>query len=163
MKQLWIMRHGEAATQASRDHERSLAFIAKRQFETVSQQIEKEIARPQVVLSSDAQRTKETTAFWKQEFGIEEENVSFIPELYLAESDQIMEVLQSTSLSDATERVLLIGHNPGLSVFAMQLLNQTHQAFQGFPTGSLMIVDLPITQWKDIQFNQGIYNTFIQP
>lgn len=163
MKQLWIMRHGEAVSFAPRDHERALSSLATDQFKSVSEQIDKNIAQPQLILSSDAKRTRATASFWKKSFQISEENIFFEKELYGAGSNKILDVLQNALLPNDLERILLIGHNPGLSVFAMELMNQTHFSFQGFPTAGLLIVDLPFEHWKDIQFNQGIYNTFIQP
>jgi len=161
-KRLWIMRHGEAENFAIDDHERRLSSYAKDQFQQVFEQlgtIDKDI---DLIVCSDARRTMDTAKQWRNLLNYKNEILSS-SNLYLASEFEILNFIQNDKKVQNAENILLIGHNPGISNFAIKLMKSKNHAFQGFPTGALVVMDLPILNWQKIDFELGSFIKFVYP
>lgn len=94
---------------------------------------------PRLVLCSSAVRARET---------LDQAIPSLHPapkilyeeRLYLASAQRLLERLQE--LSDETDSVLLIGHNPGLHQLALTLAEESNGLADGFPTAALAALRL---------------------
>jgi phosphohistidine phosphatase len=67
------------------------------------------------------------------------------PNLYLASSAHIVAVLQALGETQ-TDRVMIVGHNPGLEDLVAQLTGES----EDLPTAALAHVALPFDQWRDL-------------
>jgi len=86
--------------------------------------LETQSLKPQVLLvASPAQRARQTVLAVAGILGVKEDEVEFVPELYLASQSTLVNILHA--VTDSTESVLLIAHNPGLDELVEWLDNES--------------------------------------
>ncbi|KAH7660297.1 Histidine phosphatase superfamily clade-1 protein [Dioscorea alata] len=109
-RRLILLRHAESTFVGSRvkDHERPLSKPGRRDAMSVAHKLEQMGWIPEVILSSDATRTKETLQILQETaIGFSEAEVYFIPSFYsvAAMDGQTAEHLQSAICAWATTEV----------------------------------------------------------
>lgn len=116
---------------------------------------------PEEVLCSTATRTRETWEGIKRAQLEVIPKVRFIPELYHANSEIMLKMLQSASGHD----VLMIGHNPGIAMFAERLpaTLPNHPEFRKYPTAATLVVDFEIENWSEVTMGKGSARDFFRP
>ncbi|MCC9643949.1 histidine phosphatase family protein [Rhodopirellula sp. JC740] len=150
---LILMRHAKSdwADASLDDHDRPLNARGRRDAPRMAGWMEENGCRPDFVLSSDSKRTRETFSFLEARWG-QSVPVHFSSKLYLASAPRIREIIQSTSewLSgdqdesiQMPETLLVLGHNPGISTAASELLGHAC----GLPTAALVIWTCQIDSW----------------
>ncbi|KAH7660298.1 Histidine phosphatase superfamily clade-1 protein [Dioscorea alata] len=120
-RRLILLRHAESTFVGSRvkDHERPLSKPGRRDAMSVAHKLEQMGWIPEVILSSDATRTKETLQILQETaIGFSEAEVYFIPSFYsvAAMDGQTAEHLQSAICEysrDESLTVMCMGHNRG--------------------------------------------------
>ena len=143
MKTLLILRHGKAeAHDATHDKQRSLEDRGKRDSTTMGELIKEKIGAPDLVVSSDATRGRQTAELAAKAAGYKHK-IDYKPEVYDASLTTLIRVIQA--FPDSTNRVLLVGHNPGLTDLAGYLVNDD----LGLPTAGLVHLTFDV-EWKDI-------------
>jgi phosphohistidine phosphatase SixA len=106
------MRHGKSSwtSGASTDHARPLNDRGRRDAPRVADKLVELGWQPQLILSSDAQRTRETVELmrpaWPSEVPVE-----FLRALYLAGYDALANLC--SIVDDDVVTLLTLGHNPG--------------------------------------------------
>jgi phosphohistidine phosphatase len=142
IRTLLILRHAKAETgEGLRDEDRRLTKRGRRAAERVGELISDRL--PELVLSSTSERTRETVARFTKAaayFG----PIEYLEELYLAEPSTIVEVVAARG-GDA-ERVLVVGHNPGLEDLVSRLSGEQVT----LPTAALAECTLDIERWADL-------------
>ncbi|HEY7992162.1 MAG TPA: histidine phosphatase family protein [Stellaceae bacterium] len=124
MSELYLLRHAKAVPQGGimRDADRPLEERGRAGARAVAKYLKKWKIAPELVLCSPALRTRETLDLVSEGIApapqIEYENG-----LYLASADRLLERVRE--VPDAVERVMLIGHNPGLHELAQWLADGT--------------------------------------
>ena len=69
-------------------------------------------------------------------------------------------------LKDASgETVLMIGHNPGICVFAHELLasDPDHPRFEDYPTCATLVAEFDIDDWSALRPGSGVARDFVVP
>lgn len=111
-RRLIVMRHAKSSwnSPALTDHGRPLNKRGQHDAPRVGAELVKSGWTPDLVLSSDAQRTRETLAGMQEAFpeGVE---VTFLPSFYHGGFDAVKEAV--SQLDDAISSTLVLGHNPG--------------------------------------------------
>ncbi len=74
-------------------------------------------------------------------------DIEFPPELYLGDPENYLHALKQ--VPDAANRVLAVGHNPGLEDLLAKLTGEV----QHLSTAALAEVELPIEHWHDLRLN----------
>ena len=111
-----------------------------------------------LILSSTAQRTKDTLAFFKAEFAMADEQVILDSNLYLAPPSSLMEAL--FQVPDEFDTVFLFAHNPGIT----ELANALRTSFvDNIPTCGIFKVDFNVQSWIDVDNVSSSSNMFIYP
>jgi len=144
MRTLLILRHGKAAPEESgSDAARPLTTRGKREAEQMGQLIYREQLVPDRILASSARRTRETArgAAAAARF---EGTLDALDELYLAEPEAYIKAV-ARHAPDA-QRVLLVGHNPGLEALALILTGDP----VSLPPAGLVVCDLPIASFAEL-------------
>jgi phosphohistidine phosphatase len=147
MKTLLILRHAKSSWKESnefQDHDRPLNSRGKRDAPRMGQLILKENLVPDYILSSTARRARKTAKAAAQEFHFSGQ-VEETGKLYHAEADEYLDVLRQ--LDDSYNRVLVVGHNPGLE----DLLELLTGRVEVMPTAALAVVELSINQWSALK------------
>ena len=158
MKTLLLLRHAKSdwSDPNLSDHERVLNKRGRLSAPAIGGWIREQDLVPDQVLSSDSARTMET---WDrlQFDGVPE----FRRELYLAEANAMLFALSGA----AGERVMMIGHNPGIGSMAQRLVQEPpdHPRFLQYPTAALSVIDFPIDRWSEIEWGTGSIRAFVTP
>lgn len=100
------------------DHERPLAARGRRDAPAMGRWLRAEGYVPDQVVCSTALRTRQTWELVQPELGTAPATV-FERRVYAASAQQLADVVGDAS--DAAKTLLLIGHNPGIEVFALAL------------------------------------------
>jgi phosphohistidine phosphatase len=140
MKQLILLRHGEAGFSDGSDFQRQLTVRGKAQLNNVGQHLilkELEIDR---MYCSSATRTRETAEIIKSHIPVKEE--IYEKEIYSANLEILLKILEETPKE--VETCLLIGHNPTISLLLSFL---TSGDYVGLQPGMLAILDLEVADW----------------
>ena len=149
-KRLIIMRHAQSLpTSMTADHERPLDEVGIKQAPKTAHQLVQAHWIPDLVLRSDAKRTKET---WKLSAPIlGQVPIIFTHELYHATVAQILTLIK-TKASDS-QTLMLLGHNPTAEALATWLSTKALEL--GTASAALLEADL---DWSDILNKKGQWN-----
>ena len=115
---------------------------------------------PEQVLCSTALRTKETWAGIAAAMPAQPV-ITLTEQLYHAEPEQMLSVLRTAS----RKTVLMLGHNPGIGVFA-QMLPATmpiDPGFDHYPTGATLVLEFDIPDWRAATPGAGQLLDFVTP
>jgi phosphohistidine phosphatase len=117
MRQLVLLRHAKAVppSEAVGDSERQLAARGREDAPQIAAALAAEGAAPEIVLVSDAKRTRETWQLAKPSFAGAKE--TFLRSLYLCSAETLMAEAEKAG----AENVMLVGHNPGMHELASRL------------------------------------------
>lgn len=147
MYRLLLLRHAKAAAPApgQGDHARILNPRGQAASQAMGQYMALNDLKPDLVLCSDASRTRET---WEGISGTNDwqaTEVRFLKALYLAESSRIAQIIGREARTART--LLLIGHNPGLEDLAGILADRSDRDVRrelagGMATASLVAFNL---------------------
>ncbi len=166
-KTLMLMRHAKAASDSPTgdDHTRPLNERGRKAAKSMGQHIKKIGIIPQIIISSDAQRTSETLQYIKQELG-QDVITNHNPALYLATAGDILHIVNQ--LPEQYSHVMLIGHNPGFHLFSHALCAEGEKNLlckleEKFPTATLVIAKLPNMPWSQIELGTGTLTHCIRP
>jgi phosphohistidine phosphatase len=123
MRQLVLLRHAKAVADApsGEDFDRSLATRGREDAPVVARRLADAGANPQVVLVSDAGRTRETWAIAAEAFP--KAQVRFLRQLYLAPAETLLAEAEAAGV----ERVMILAHNPGLHELASRWAHRNNE------------------------------------
>jgi phosphohistidine phosphatase len=113
MPRLLVMRHAKSSWKdpALADHDRPLNRRGKRDAPRMGAWIAERGLTPDYVLGSSARRVQETWRLASRQLDAQVEQ-RFSPDLYHGDATELLECLRAAPAE--ADRVLLIGHNPGL-------------------------------------------------
>jgi len=120
---------------------------------------------PDLVLCSSARRTRDTLALVLPELKVEPE-VVYKDALYHPSATEMLQMLREVSPS--ASRLLLVGHNPEIQAFALDLVGSGPKHYRDrlrekFPTGGLAVINFASGSWKGVTVNSGSLNLFLSP
>jgi phosphohistidine phosphatase len=146
MKTLLILRHAKSSWSEEdlSDHERPLNKRGRRDAPRMGKLIGEKGLQPQLIICSGAKRTRETVELVTAACGYKGE-LRFSEALYAAAAEAYINVLRE--LEEWYERVMVVGHNPGLE----ELLEGLTKEEQTLPTAALALVALPIQTWQELK------------
>src|SRR3954467_8335503 len=138
MKILTLLRHAKSGWDdpVSRDFDRPLNPRGRRAARTVGREMEAQGLVFDLVLASPARRVIETLEEVATGYGAIEPE--YDRRLYLAPAATLLDIVRHAP--GTTERLLLVGHNPGLEELALRLARGDGDALRGevevkYPTG----------------------------
>jgi phosphohistidine phosphatase len=145
MRTLLVLRHGKSSRKHTdiSDHDRPLSKRGKRDTPRVGQWLRSRRLSPDAIVSSTAKRARHTAEEVAQSSGFKG-RIQLEPRLYLADPETIVDVVRWVETE--AQRVLVVGHNPGLEELVAQLTGHD----EVFPTAALAQISLPVDQWKDL-------------
>lgn len=145
MKTLLLMRHAKSSWKDNdvKDFDRPLNKRGETDAPLMGALLIEQELIPQLILSSPALRARMTAEAIVKQMAYSGE-VQYFDSFYLAEPSVYFDMVRT--LPDALERVLLIGHNPGLEAVLQVLTKQVVP----LPTAALAHVVLPVHQWNEL-------------
>ncbi len=157
-KRLILMRHAKSGWDDPTldDHDRPLNGRGRVSAKALGEWLKIKKIMPNQALVSSAARTRETFAL----LGIAC-SAQFDRNLYLAPSSRMLKALKTAR----GERVLMIGHNPGIAEFAHDLMREapSHKRFYDYPTCATLVVDFEISDWSELTLGTGSLVDFVIP
>jgi phosphohistidine phosphatase len=152
MKTLIILRHGKAVdVLISGDKKRELTERGLRDAEAMGRLIGSEVGVPDLIVSSDAKRARQTAEIAGKAAGYEGE-VAYEPAIYDASVDMLMGVVRS--LPDSADYVILVGHNPGFQSLSADLAADGAEPPR-LPTSAFAHLQFDATSWHNVRSGTG--------
>lgn len=166
-KTLCLLRHAKSswADPALDDFDRPLNQRGRTSMALLGLYIDEKKIRPDGILCSSAQRTRETLGLllpWlRGDASMRIERV-----LYLASADELLSRIRQ--VEDGVSCLLMIGHNPGLEELAGRLAGggdifASTAMQEKFPTAALAVLDFDAARWADIEPGKGALRAFATP
>jgi phosphohistidine phosphatase len=171
MRRLMLLRHAKTEHDApsGRDRDRRLDERGHRDAAEIGGWIGRHPPFPDLVMVSEAVRAKQT---WELAWEAMKDlaappQVEFLPELYGADPNQLLESIRTASVTDP-KRLMLVGHNPGMHELALLLTGggdaAPRQALaNNLPTSGLVVFDFAGDDWNDVAFRRGRLVLFVSP
>lgn len=152
MKTLYLFRHAKSSWDNPDldDTQRPLNHRGEKDAPKMGKRMRKAGVKPQCIYSSPAVRARETARLAAEELGVPSGDIRQDPKLYHPGPESLLDFLRS--LPDAQDTVMLVGHNPGLTEFANDLLDES---FDNIPTAGVVGARLNISFWKDARWGCG--------
>ncbi|VXC55723.1 SixA phosphatase family protein [Sphingomonas sp. AX6] len=167
MKTLTILRHAKSGWDdpVLRDFDRPLNAKGQRAARLMGHHLASLGLRFDLVVASSAVRVRETIDDFARGYGDLAEP-EWDKTLYLASADTLLDHIHA--LPDSADRVLMIGHNPGLEDLVLLLTpNDGGHARDAvevkFPTASVAEIDFAVERWADAKAAGGVLVRFIRP
>lgn len=151
-KQLLIIRHGKSdwAEAGMADFDRPLNHRGNKNAPEMAERVIRKDLVPELVVSSPANRALSTAAHFSGTWQMPLENIQQEPSIYEANVTTLLKVVNL--LSNAVDRVALVGHNPGLTDF-VNYLADAH--IYNLPTAAVVVIDFPFDDWSEISQHTG--------
>ena len=158
MKTLYLLRHAKSSWDNAfmSDFQRPLNPRGNRTAPFMGELIKKRKLRAEIIVSSPAERAKETAILVKEAADMSAEIV-FDRRIYEASPNGLRKVV--SGLKDKYLSAMLVGHNPGLEGFIHSLTGRQ----EPMPTAALAIIELEIDKWDHLADNCGQVVSVIRP
>jgi phosphohistidine phosphatase len=150
MKTLHLLRHAKSSWKNPdlADFDRPLNGRGREAAPLVGQLILKKKIRPDLILSSPAERARQTAALIIESAELAAE-LRFDERIYDADATRLLDVV--SQIDEPFGVALLVGHNPGME----DLLETLTGEKQGMPTAALARIILDVEKWSKVRERVG--------
>jgi phosphohistidine phosphatase len=171
MRRLMLLRHARTENDApgGRDQDRRLDDRGRADAAEIGGWMARHPPFPDAVLVSPALRSHQTWAIvWEaMKSTMPPPKVELVSELYGADPSALLQIIHAAATDDP-QRLLLVGHNPGLHELAFALTGSGNAAARAaladnLPTSGLAVIDFDIADWDDVSFRRGRLELFVSP
>jgi len=178
MRHLMLLRHAktERDSPTGNDRDRRLNERGRADAPTLGRYLVAHRLVPGCVLVSPATRARETWDLLKDEFPNPPPH-EIIQQLYGADTAELLHIVRiarQLALRATTDRLMIVGHNPGLHEFALALTSAGHAKSakvdasyraltDNLPTSGLAMISFAIGDWADASFGRGRLERLISP
>jgi phosphohistidine phosphatase len=145
MKTLLLLRHAKSswAEPGATDHDRPLNDRGKHDAPRMGRFLLEQQLLPDLIVSSTAKRARKTAERVVAACGYQGD-LQITESLYLAQPVAYLRLLQT--FADDRQRVLMVGHNPGLEDLVELLTGE----IVALPTAALVKIAIDIDRWSDL-------------
>ena len=152
-RELLILRHAKSDwdTGARTDFERPLAKRGRKAAPRVGRWLNDQGLVPDYVVSSPAERAKQTVILVCEQMGIPAEEIHWDPRIYHSSSGELLSVLNESP--PEAKRVLIAGHNPGLEILLQNLVIEDippQPDYKLMPTAAVAHLEI-LSPWHDLE------------
>jgi phosphohistidine phosphatase len=160
MKQLYLIRHAKSSWKDPdlTDMERPLNKRGKHDAPFMGERLSRYNVQPDLIISSPANRALSTAKLIAKEIGYPNKRIAANESAYLAGVQALLTIIRGIDASYS--RVMLFGHNPGLTELAVYL--SKHQV-ENIPTCGVFCIDFHVDSWRDVSEGNGIFAFFDYP
>tara|TARA_B110000305_G_C19435761_1_gene638838 strand:+ start:225 stop:728 length:504 start_codon:yes stop_codon:yes gene_type:complete len=150
-KELILMRHGKSDW--SKPVPDYLRPIKKRGFlesSKIGSWLQDRGLVPQLIISSPAQRARETAETLAQQMNYSAENISWNESVYMADVSELLDAIATTP--EQCQRLLVVGHNPGLEDLLFYLTEEIDIPQDGkvMPTATVAVLETDL-DWSALE------------
>jgi phosphohistidine phosphatase len=155
MKQLLLLRHGEASFSEGLDIDRQLTLKGKEKLSRLGELLANNGFSVDLMYCSEAERTQETARIIKNFIPVEKQVVTRT--VYNADLNTLIELLEDTP--ETAEICLLVGHNPAISLLLSHISSSD---YIGMQPGMLARIELEVPHWRMIGHGTGTLREILQ-
>lgn len=164
-RHLLILRHAKSDwdTEAATDFERPLAKRGEQDAPRMGRWLKQQKLLPDYVISSPAQRARQTTEKVCRAMGIKDKRLNWDERIYAATEGELLQVLANCPKKQKT--VMLVGHNPGLEDLLAYLAGKSMKIPSDeklLPTATVAHLQMPDT-WKGLKEGDGQLVSITRP
>ena len=168
MKTLTLLRHAKSGWDdtVARDFDRPLNAKGARAAETMGRHMRSSGLVFDHAVASPAQRVVETLDHVGKGYG-SDLAPAWDRRLYLASAATLLDVVHD--LPDGADRVLLVGHNPGLEDLVLMLVPDAAddalraEVEEKLPTASVATMTFDVATWGEVRKGGGTFASFTRP
>lgn len=167
MIELLLLRHAKSSWEddSLADFDRPLAPRGRRDAPVMGRYLRRQRLLPERVLCSSAIRTRETWALAREAMELDPP-VRFTERLYHASARTLLDEIRE--VDSAPERLLLIGHNPGMQALALGLAGEgpereLERIRRKLPTAALVVLRFDVDDWREVEPGAGELERFVKP
>jgi len=178
MRHLMLLRHAktERESPTGNDRDRRLNARGRDDAPALGRYIASHRFVPQCVLVSPATRARETWELLKDELPNTPPH-ELVEQLYGADTAELLHIVRvarQLARSGTADRLMIVGHNPGLHEFALALTwrgdtksakaDASYRALtDNLPTSGLAMISFAVDDWADVSFGRGRLERFVSP
>lgn len=157
---IYLLRHAKSSWKDAElsDIDRPLNKRGKENAPLMGKRLKKLEAKPDLIISSPAKRALKTAQIIADEIGYQEKNIHIDMELYGANVEEIFSLIEG--LGDNLKSVMLVGHNPGLTLSVPFLCGEP---LENVPTCGVVRIDFAVKSWSMIEPGKGKFVFFEYP
>nr|WP_091696852.1 histidine phosphatase family protein [Algoriphagus locisalis] len=155
MKQLFLLRHGEAGFSQGSDFQRQLTKKGRDSLDRMGKSLETTLKSVDLMYCSAARRTVETAELIEKYIHIKDR--IFTMDIYEGNVGSMISLLENTAPD--VENCLFIGHNPTISLLLSHISNEN---YIGLQPGMMAVIDLQVPEWKMLGLGTGTLKEIIQ-
>ena len=166
MRRLMLLRHAktERAEPGQRDRDRKLMKRGRADAPTLGAYMTHHDLIPDLVLVSPAARAQQTWDLVAEAFA-KPPRQETDDRIYNASPHKLLYVVAEPRKA---KKLLIVGHNPSLHEFALQLIASgdvevREQLREKLPTSGLVVMDLPIEDWAELRPHSARLERFVTP
>lgn len=150
MKTLLLLRHAKSGWKENgvRDFDRPLNQRGLKAAPAMGKLLRKRKLQPDLVLSSPAERARQTTQLVLESADLKTE-LRYDERIYEAGVARLLEII--SQIDDEADVAMLVGHNPGFEDLQEALTGEAHD----FPTAALACIELNIEKWNKVRAGAG--------
>lgn len=157
MKELYFLRHAHAAASLRVDDvERPIDVKGKMDVSRVASYAKQHLQPPEACYVSHAKRAQQTAAYFKDIWRIKKDCYLLTSELYDFNGDKVKRFIYN--LPDEWNRVLLVGHNFGITEAVNYFGDKSINAL---PTSGLVYIEFDSDTWQGLR--KGTTKNIIVP
>lgn len=158
MKTLLLLRHAKSdwSTPGQQDFDRPLNERGVKAARLVGEFIRKQGIRPGLIISSPAERARQTIALVMESAHLATE-LRYDERIYEASAEHLFAVI--SQVADSVSELLLVGHNPGMEELLLTLAGENRR----MPTAALASISLDIEKWNKSEELHGRLEWLTKP
>ena len=150
MKNLYLIRHAKSSWKLPVDDlKRPLKKRGILDAILISDHIKKLVSKPDVLLTSDAERAHSTAIYFKKAFKINANSFIINKSLYDFQGNNVLRVINE--LNDSYNIVMIVGHNHALTSIANMLGDVI---INNIPTCGFINIEFTTQKWEFANFGQ---------
>ena len=144
MKKLYIVRHTQKEEEFTKDdYDRDLSPEGLEKAKLIAENFAKKNIPIDLIVASPAIRTKKTAEIFADALDYKK-SIMYNEVLYMAFVNELFETISYTF--DTVDSMLLVGHNPSLTAFAITLVGFKEK----FEMGAIMEINFNCDSWINI-------------
>lgn len=157
MKTLFILRHAKSSwdNPILADFERPLNERGLKSARLIGEIIRKKALRIDLMLSSPANRAKQTALDVRKSAVLDCE-IKYEDRIYEASPQTLQQIV--SAVAEKYQSVMIVGHNPGIEGLIRLLTGE----ILPMPTAATAIIDLEIANWHELEENCGVLRELLR-
>jgi len=150
MKTLLLLRHAKSSKDdpSLNDFDRPLNERGRKDAQGIGKYIRKQKIKPDLVISSPAERARQTIELVLKSAGLKIE-LKFDKRIYEASVRSLLNVV--SQIEDTANAVILVGHNPGFEELFEALTSEARD----LSTASIACIELSVDKWSKVRAGAG--------